>query len=73
MRTPDAGVVLDLTGKKNGRGAYLCEQVACWERALYSNALSKALHTSLTPDELLALREFVSTKLGHDEKKSTSV
>lgn len=34
VRTPDAGVVVDLTGKRNGRGAYVCDQPACWDRIL---------------------------------------
>ena len=54
VRTAD-GVILDPTGKQPGRGAYLCEQDACWERALRSNALERALRTSLTESEREAL------------------
>ena len=48
VRTPDDGVHVDPTGKRNGRGAYLCYQPACWERALSTDILSKALRTTLT-------------------------
>ena len=29
IRTPDEEIVLDVTGKKNGRGAYLCDSISC--------------------------------------------
>ena len=48
VRTPDAGVQVDLTGKQNGRGAYLCDQPECWDKALVSDVLAKALRTTLT-------------------------
>ncbi len=38
VRTPEGPVGLDPTGKRNGRGAYLCHNPACWERALSSCA-----------------------------------
>ena len=44
----DAGVVVDPSGKMNGRGAYLCGQESCWERAMNGNILNKALRISLT-------------------------
>lgn len=56
VRTAD-GVVLDSSGKMNGRGAYLCEQAACWERAISSDVLAKALKTTLTAEDRARLRE----------------
>ena len=41
------GVRVDPTGKANGRGAYLHNQRSCWERALRSDALEKALRVDL--------------------------
>jgi len=58
VRTPDAGVQVDLTGKLAGRGAYLCRAQVCWHKALDRSLLNKALKTTLTPDEQAALREF---------------
>jgi predicted RNA-binding protein YlxR (DUF448 family) len=43
VRTPERELVIDETGKRNGRGAYLCRQGACWKAALEGNQLSKAL------------------------------
>lgn len=52
VRTPDEGVVIDATGKRNGRGAYLCDQVSCWEIALEkTQLLDKALATKVTNPE----------------------
>jgi uncharacterized protein len=48
VRTPDDGVQVDPTGKQNGRGAYLCDNPACWDQALHSDVLAKALRMSLT-------------------------
>ena len=56
VRTPDEGVLVDLTGKRSGRGAYLCDQPACWDRALTTDILARALRTSLTEEDLERLR-----------------
>jgi uncharacterized protein len=47
VRTDKEIVEVDLTGKKSGRGAYLCPSGTCWENALNSGKLEYALHTSL--------------------------
>lgn len=56
VRTPDEGVHVDPTGKRSGRGAYLCDQPACWDRALATDVLSKALRTTFTEADLDRLR-----------------
>lgn len=56
VRTPDDGVHIDPTGKRNGRGAYLCDDPACWDRALSSDVLAKALRTTLTEIDRERLR-----------------
>jgi predicted RNA-binding protein YlxR (DUF448 family) len=47
----EMGVQVDPGGKLNGRGAYLCDRASCWERAVTSDILSKALRTSLTTED----------------------
>lgn len=44
-------VFLDVTGKQNGRGAYLCKNPACLELAFKKRAIERALEVSLS-DEL---------------------
>jgi predicted RNA-binding protein YlxR (DUF448 family) len=57
VRTPEDGVVVDVTGKRNGRGAYVCDQDACWEQALMTAVLDRALRTTLTEADRVRLRE----------------
>jgi uncharacterized protein len=61
VRTADAGVQVDSTGKLAGRGAYLCKNQACWEQGLRSQRLNQALKTTLTSEEIIALRAFAAT------------
>lgn len=46
--TAQAGLVIDPGGKLNGRGAYLCDDPACWSRAARSSVLDDALRITLT-------------------------
>jgi predicted RNA-binding protein YlxR (DUF448 family) len=59
VRTPD-GVLVDSTGKRNGRGAYLHNQRSCWERAL-KGPLAHALKTSLTDEDRARFEDFVQS------------
>jgi predicted RNA-binding protein YlxR (DUF448 family) len=73
VRTPNEGVLVDPTGKRAGRGAYLCHRAACWEKALSSHALSRALHVTLTADDLAALRAFAASQVSFDETVESKV
>ena len=54
-------MVVDPSGRLAGRGAYVCHQDACIERAITKGALARALETRL-PDELpTELREAIDT------------
>jgi uncharacterized protein len=59
VRTPDGLVVADPTGRLAGRGAYVCNDAACIERAITKGALGRALKTQLPAD----LREALSAGL----------
>ncbi|ANE47575.1 nucleic-acid-binding protein [Paenibacillus swuensis] len=50
VRTPDEQIMIDLTGKKSGRGAYLCGKVSCFKLAKKSKALDRALKQSVSAD-----------------------
>lgn len=47
VRTPEGEVVAGVGGKVNGRGAYICNDVACIEKAEKTGALSRALDTAV--------------------------
>lgn len=51
------GVVLDVTGKKAGRGAYVHPQRSCWERALRTSLLQRALRMNITSENLQILSQ----------------
>lgn len=56
VRAADGTVRHDPTGRLPGRGAYLCSQPACWERALgKGDALARALRASITPADRATL------------------
>ncbi len=54
VRTSEGKIIVDPTGKANGRGAYLCQQVDCWQK-VKSERLAQALKVKLTPEELATL------------------
>ncbi len=43
VKTPEDEVMIDLTGKKSGRGAYLCGDVKCFQTAKKNRSLDRAL------------------------------
>lgn len=58
VRRPD-GVFIDLSGKMNGRGAYLHDHRSCWERGL-KGALANALRVTLTAEDRQRLENYMS-------------
>jgi predicted RNA-binding protein YlxR (DUF448 family) len=66
VRTPTGAVEVDPTGKKNGRGAYLHADPACWETALRRKALQHALKTELTEADRQALDAYRATLVPAD-------
>jgi predicted RNA-binding protein YlxR (DUF448 family) len=47
LKTAEDEIVLDATGKKNGRGAYLCRSKECLERAIKTRGLERSLKASI--------------------------
>ena len=56
VRGPDGAVSLDFTGKKSGRGAYVCKNVTCLRKAQKTRRLSRNLECEI-PDEVMAALE----------------
>ncbi len=61
VRTIDGNVEIDQTGKKSGRGAYLCRAASCWRLALEKGTLNRALKIVLTAEQLDELRHFMAS------------
>lgn len=51
LRTTENNIVLDTTGRKNGRGAYLCGNTDCFRKAVKSKGLERSLKTTI-PSEV---------------------
>ena len=60
VRTPEGEIQLDHTGKKSGRGAYLCRKPECMYKALRQRQLERQLEVSMTEDVRQALTEEMS-------------
>lgn len=52
VRTPGGEVLVDETGKSSGRGAYVCRNRECAERAVGQKKLARALGVAVGPDVL---------------------
>ena len=61
VRTPEGRVEVDPTGKRNGRGAYLHADPACWDLALKRNALQHALKIELSESDRAGIEQYRST------------
>ena len=56
VRTPAGEVLYDAKGKVSGRGAYICKDIKCLEKAVKSRALNRALACEIPEDAYTALR-----------------
>ncbi len=60
VKTPDNNVEIDPTGKKSGRGAYVCKNDKCIEASMKENQLSKALDINVTKEIVSKIKEELS-------------
>lgn len=50
LRSAEGEVFLDITGKKNGRGAYICKDAGCFEMARKKKALERSLKIEISEE-----------------------
>ena len=50
LRTPEGEVILDLTGKKSGRGAFICKNAQCLKKARKSRRIETSLECLISPE-----------------------
>ena len=72
VRTPEGTVAIDPTGKRAGRGAYLCARRDCWEEALKRDRLARALKTTITPEDRERLQSYISSLPDTEESTEES-
>ncbi|MDO4483586.1 MAG: YlxR family protein [Clostridia bacterium] len=57
VRSPEGEVSMDPVGKKPGRGAYVCRDVACLQRAIKQRQLERQLEVKLTDEVAACLQQ----------------
>jgi len=57
VRTPQGTVELDLTGKKSGRGAYICKDKSCLKKAMKSKRIQNNLEVEISEELQEALAQ----------------
>ena len=56
LRTPEGEILIDFTGKKSGRGAYICKSLSCLKKARKSQRIAKNLGLEIS-DEIYDVME----------------
>ena len=67
VRSPEGEVSLDLTGKKPGRGAYVCRSGDCLSRAIRQKQLERQLEAKLGEETAEALRQTLAELTAAEE------
>lgn len=68
LKTPEDEIIIDSTGKKNGRGAYICCSVSCLQKAVKIRGLERSLKVNI-PAELVGVLEKELVVLESSKKK----
>ncbi|WP_071027384.1 RNase P modulator RnpM [Peptoniphilus raoultii] len=59
VKNKEEEIFIDLSGKANGRGAYLCKSKDCLEKAIKSKALNRAFSTEIDEETYEKLKESI--------------
>jgi uncharacterized protein len=62
VRNKDDEVFIDVTGKANGRGAYVCPEAECLGKAMKRDALSRALEIKISKELYMSLQAELEAK-----------
>ena len=57
VRSPEGEISVDLTGKKPGRGAYICPNLECLNKVIKSKRLERSLETTISQEIYELLKE----------------
>ena len=60
VKDKENNITIDLTGKKNGRGAYICTDEICLKKLIKSNRLSKVFECSISEEFYEDLRDVIA-------------
>ena len=62
VKSSDGEVSIDFTGKKNGRGAYICKSEECLEKVIKSKRLQRVLETEISDELYESIRGVIIDK-----------
>lgn len=57
VRTPEGEITLDTTGKKSGRGAYICKNPECFKKAVKAKRLERAFECQIPESVITSLEK----------------
>lgn len=60
VKTKEGDISIDSTGKKNGRGAYICPSITCLEKAIKNKGLERSFKGNIPRDVYSTLKEELS-------------
>ena len=72
VRSPEGEITLDLTGKKSGRGAYVCPSEACFARAVKQKQLERQLEAPVSEEVRQAIQAQIralAERVPHDGRE----
>ena len=67
IKTAEGDIVLDMTGKQNGRGAYLCKDETCLKLAAKNKGLERSFKMSIDRSIYDSLQKEFEGSIGRDE------
>ena len=67
VKTPEGKVIIDKKGKADGRGAYICKDIGCLEKAFKKNQLEYSYKIKLNEEIKLNLKESLSELIGNTQ------
>lgn len=67
VRSPEGELSIDFTGKKSGRGAYICQKTECFKKAKRTGRLSRSLGVPISPEIYDSLEHEVEVSQAQNE------
>ena len=62
VKSPEGEISLDLTGKKSGRGAYICKKSACFKKARKNGRIASTLGVAVSDEVFDAIEAELSAQ-----------
>ena len=67
VKNKEEEVFVDFTGKKSGRGAYICKSIPCFEKARKAKKLEKAFETKISEEIYDVLKQQLEDNAGIEQ------